>query len=228
MGEMTTKPVDILLDLVSATGKRGLPLTFAVRKLEEKLRLEGYANPAEIAQETILEALESCSVDKIIDEPESKEESPSLRPIWLLRLLSPEESSILQRLSPGAKALLKILRESEWDGSIGVIRENLALEKLREKGFNFEHVPRISERTGIFFKPGDGNSIPYCYLLPEDERSEEFKASMKEADEELMEREWREDRAIAREEAQERRKTARKKKATAEKKKKSSTNKKPE
>jgi hypothetical protein len=220
---MMTKPLEILLGIVSAAGKRGLPLTFAVKQAEEKMRSDGYSNPAETTQTAIREGLESCVIDKIIDEPESEEESADLRPIWLLRILSPEESRALRELPPVERALLRTLRESEWDGDIGVIRESVALEKLREQGFDVEYVPFVLGRTGSSFRSKNGEPVTCHHLLSEYERSDAFKEAQKEL-EEIAERQAhlidvRLARGMHEEAAREKRKAARKKKAAVIKKK---------
>jgi len=227
-GSIMTEAVEILVELLRPSGNRGRPLTVVRSKLEELLRADGFENPSAIAEQAIQHALEKWAVDKTVDEPEPEDKVPDSGEVWFLRALSPQESAVLQKLPEVEQAVLRILWNRDLGADLGAMRADDLLDELLKGGFGIDEVPIVVDRVQKFSTVDKDGRIEYWYgLIPRYEQTEEFKASMEEATEKLMEREWREDRAIAREEAQERRKAARKKKATVEKKK-ASTNRKPE
>jgi hypothetical protein len=127
-------------------------------------------------------ALDNWIVDKILDYDDNSEESIG-KPVWFIRLLNEKDAESLSNLSDEAKWLLKILRKSKTDGILGVIRASDALKNLNEKGYDLRLVPHIPDRVDEYFKTVDGEFTHFYYLIPEDEKSEEYKAGLRELDE---------------------------------------------
>jgi hypothetical protein len=78
---------------------------------------------------------------------------------------------------------IDILRKSKTDGTLGVVRTRDVLKALHERGHDLELVPYIPDRVDDFFKTVDGEFTQFHYLIPEDEKSEEYKAGLRELDE---------------------------------------------
>jgi hypothetical protein len=180
MNTTESEAVAILIELLENTDTKQIPLRKLVNRLHKTLQ----ANPGiNTDASTIIEyALDNWIVDKILDYDDSSEESIG-RPVWFIRILNEKEVEILRNLSDETKCLLKILRKSETDGSLGVVRTSDVLKTLYERGYDLELVPHVPDRVDDYFKTVDGEFTQFHYLIPEDEKSEEYKAGLRELDE---------------------------------------------
>ena len=84
----------------------------------------------------------------------------------------------LRSFSEMERVFLRILRNSETDGRLGVIRADIALKKLQEFGFDLDYVPYIPDVTNDFFSIENGELVEYHYIIPEYEKSEEHDAEL--------------------------------------------------
>jgi hypothetical protein len=180
MNPTQSETVSILIELLENTDTKQMPLKELESRLQKRLKFRTGidVNPIDIIETS----LDNWTVDKILDYDDSSEESIG-KPVWFIRLLDEEETEILRNLSDEAKCLLKILRKSKTEENLGVVRTKDVLKTLREKGYDLDLVPYIPERVDDYFKTIDGELIQFHYLVPEDEKSEEYKAGLKELDE---------------------------------------------
>lgn len=174
--DVNQEAVGFLLDILGDNEDKRLPLSSAREKMEEFLGGE-YEDKA---QETIEYALDNWMVEKILD---YNDEEPSGRRVWFLRLLTQEESLQRESLPEEDQAFLKILYTSEGDGQLGAIRSDIATKKLQELRFDPEYSCYIHGLTYDFFTTEDGEQVMYHYLIPEDEKTEEYKSMLEELDE---------------------------------------------
>ena len=179
---MNTYAIDLLLDMLAKADERRLLLESVRKELVQLLRAKNIENTSALVDEAIDYTLDNWLVDKIIDYPEDDDySSGSFK--WFLRLLDKDESERFRNLCEIEQTFLKILHNSEYEGRLGVISADDALEKLRGLGFEPKFVPHIPDKTGVSFGTKNGQQVKYHYLLPEYERTEEFKKGLRELDE---------------------------------------------
>ncbi|MFQ5834146.1 MAG: hypothetical protein ACE5H4_15690 [Candidatus Thorarchaeota archaeon] len=188
---MIAKAVDILLGILRNEKTTGLPLTTTKKMLEERIGTQMEGDASSLAQQAIDYALDHWLVDKIIDYPGDEDTLPTWKRAWFLRVLSEEESRRLKQLPEVKRAFLRLLHECETEKELGAIREQDALRSLRELGFNIDKVPWISHKISTTYEKEADKPIIWYYLTPQDELSEEFKATMEEADRKDWERQLR-------------------------------------
>jgi len=190
MNKSLAKAIECVLEILKEGGARALPLS-SVRGLhaeEDKKRGESRTSLADAAIQYVLD---QWLVDKVIDFPSYKGEIPLGELTWHLKILSEEESTRLRNLGSEAKTLLKILRECDELGKLGRIREDVALKKLRELGFNVKQVPWIDGKISTFFKVDQGQYIEWYYLVPEPMLSKEYRSAMEKMHKKSVEKEIR-------------------------------------
>ena len=162
-------------------------------------------------------ALDDCLVDLVLDDyPEGPDTDRGGR-TWFLKLLSVEDTQGMKELTPLKRALLRLIYRHEISGFPGRIRVEDAMAALKESGFDVEPLKwgRIKGYVERVWESEDGERSEWFRLIPEDEKTEEFKR----AEEERV-REWEEWDALKRkmiedrekeDEARERRRQKRKK-----------------
>ena len=191
MNETESEGVTILIELLENMDSKQISLKDLENRLQRILK-DNTESKAD-ANDVIQYALDNWIVDKILDYDDSSEESMG-EPVWFIRILTEEEAEVLQNLPEAAKCFIKILYESKTDGTLGVVRTRDVLKTLRERRYNLELVPYVSNKISDFFKTKGGKLVQFHYLVPEDEKSEEYKAGLRELDEKTRRRLIRKER----------------------------------
>ncbi len=115
--------------------------------------------------------------------------------IWYLYLASEEETKKYLSLRDIDKILLKILINHDTNGEIGQIRYDYVKSLLEEKGFSERELRRlwIDDITDFVWKTENGERVQWCYLVPEWEKTDSYKAARAKATERALEKEskWR-------------------------------------
>ena len=144
----------------------------------------------EITEKAIHQIIETNIVDVVIDfypltSDQSKEEST-----WFLRLLSNEEKKRLIMLNDMQRAFLQLLRVQNNPNHLGQIRFEEVQELLLQQGFDVRDSKElcIENRTSVFWTLHEGKEMKWCYLIPEWEKTKEYKQSLEESYEEWRER----------------------------------------
>lgn len=170
-----------LLGLLEKMGSKGAPLKDVEKELANSLEKRRNSQELSRASETIEYALDSWLVDKTIDYRKNERGFDIGEPKWFIRSLSQEESDTLKKLPDVKKAVIRILRNSETEYGVGTMREDELLSSLRESGFNVDYVPKVKDIVSVFYKSENDHMVAWLYIVPEDERSEEYKQAMHEA-----------------------------------------------
>ncbi|UCH05008.1 MAG: hypothetical protein JSW05_02290 [Candidatus Thorarchaeota archaeon] len=172
-----------ILDILDGS-PGGLPKS----TIEEELVNE---YPLNIIRESISLLLDSCLVDLVVDYPSSDSGLDDLHRVWHLKLLTSEEGETLRRLSPVKRALLKILRQVEHPKYPGEMPVKDVETALRREGFKDGEIGwlRIENKVDRIGTTVEGQSTQCYRIIPEDEKTEEYKRAMEEIHEAAVRKE---------------------------------------
>ena len=140
-------------------------------------------------------ALDDCLVNLVLDDCSEGPDTDRGGRTWSLKLLSVEDTQGMKELTPLKRALLRLIYRHENSGFLGRIRVEDAMAALKESGFDVEPLKRgrIKGHVERVWETEDGERSEWFRLIPEDEKTEEFKR----AEEESL-REWEEWDALKR------------------------------
>jgi len=177
-----------ILEILTEESPKGIP-----KKLVEEQIGKAYAH--ELVENSISYLLDEFKVDLVVDYPPEESELYQGRRIWYLKLLTSEESQVLRALSPVKLALLRILHQTKDSDYPGEIPVESARAILKNEGFEDEDTERLRIKDRVEqIGTTRGGHLTQCFLIiPEDEKTEEFKR----AEEERI-REWEEWDALKR------------------------------
>jgi len=177
-----------ILEILRKESPKGVPK----KLVEEQL---GDVFPHQLIEKSILHLLDGFKVDLVVDYPPEESELYRGRPIWHLRLLTTKESQILRALPPIKLALLKVLHQTKDSDHPGEIPVERVRAILKNEGFDDEDTEwmRIEDRVRRVSTTRNGRQTKCFQIIPEDEKTEEFKR----AEEESL-REWEEWDALKR------------------------------
>ena len=172
--------------------REGSPKGVSKKLVEEQI---GKAYAHELVEKSISYLLDEFMVDLVIDYPSKESGLYQGHRIWHLKLLTSEESQVLRALSPVKSALLRILRQTKDSDYPGEIPVESARAILKNEGFEDEDTEwmRIKDRVEQVSTTRNGHQTQCFLIIPEDEKTEEFKR----AEEERI-REWEEWDALKR------------------------------
>ncbi len=151
--------------------------------------------PSEEISAAIDCALDDCLVVLVLDDyPEDPDTDKGGR-IWFLKLLSAKDAQGVRELTPLKRALLRLIYKHGNSDFLGRIRVEDAMAALKERGFDAESLKwgRIKDYVERVWEAEEGERSEWFRLIPEDEKTEEFKR----AEEESL-REWEEWDALKR------------------------------
>jgi len=183
--------VEILLDLLEERGVRGAPLDDLQEELAHNLEERRISQELPTALETIKYALDKWLVDKIIDYCENERGASIGPPKWFIRPLPQEESDRLKKLPEVEKAVINLLRNNETEHGLGTMSEDELMSRLKESGFEVDFVPEPTDMVSDFYEPDNDHMVVWYYIVPQYERSEEYKKAMEEAAMRAFEKEIR-------------------------------------
>lgn len=173
-----------VLALLRDGNPKGTPQKVIEQQLENQSSLE-------LIRDAISHLLDSYVIDLTIDYPPKESGIYGGRPVRHLRLLTDKASQSLRELAPIAWALLKILRQVNDLKFPGEIPVEDAKEMLGKEGFDDEDIEWlwIENRVDRIRITRAGELVPCFRIIPEYEKTEEFKRAEKEGFREWEERE---------------------------------------
>lgn len=138
----------------------------------------------------ITNLINKLAIDLVVDYPSDDSELDSGRPCWHLKILSIEEKQEIRDLSPMALGLLRIVQEADGvfpgETPIKEVRDRLAAKGFSNDDLDWMDIPNRIRRTKATC---DGKSIHCFMLIPEYEKTEEYKRTMEEMHEEFSRKE---------------------------------------
>lgn len=164
----------------------GIPLDEIRQTLKKEEVIQQTNNPEKLIADAIQYVLTNWLVEKVIDYPSYKDGFAVGVPTWLLKQLTEEESKCLKELPEVKKAYLRLLQSCNKPDEIGRMREGDTLEHLEKLGFDIDRIPHISGRTQLTLRHEDEEWVTVCRLIPEFEKTEEFKQMIRELEEKEM------------------------------------------
>ena len=169
-----------LLDIVRST-KNGLS------KEQVKKQLESSYAP-DLVDAGVRQAIDEFLIEQVIDYSR-REGVVSGDLIWYLRALSGEEEQKLRSLKPAQRALLKLMHcQGDYD-HLGQMTVEDARTRLAEVGFPLSETKYLSVegRVDVFWRIRSGEQEEWFRIIPEYEKTAEYRAAEEEAERELDE-----------------------------------------
>jgi len=168
-----------LLDTIMAMKNR-IPKELVKKQLETRY-------PPDEITHGITEAISDYVIDQFVDYAPGEGEFAHSELIWYLRILDKEEAQNLRALEPVATALLRLLYEQETPEHPGEMRVEDARAKLAEEGYAESETKYLSigGRVATFWRLDTGQPVEWFRIIPEYEKSTEYKAAREEHEREL-------------------------------------------
>jgi len=177
--------VEEIMTLYSKYNKSSIPLEIIVKEFHDKYTTEEIEHVIEYA-------LDTFKIDKVLDYPAKEWDLYRGVHTWHVSKLNPDDESKLRNLSAVDLAFLRILKNQNTPKQFGRIKSDDARIILRNQGFTEKEVEFlwVEDLVDHYYDFKDEKSIEWCRLIPEEEKTEEYKKA-----EEEMHREWEEKEA---------------------------------
>jgi len=184
MKEKVEHIIQETLSLFSKLGKSIIPLEIVIKELGNDYKL------TEI-EEAIIQALDTFQIDKVLDYASAEWSLYDGYPIWHLLRLTSEDADKLRNLKKVDLALLGILKNQNGPERLGELKSEDAQNLLREQGFTEKETEFlwVKDLVDHYYEFEDGKSIEWCRLIPEYEKTEEYKKEQERIDEEFARKE---------------------------------------
>ena len=175
MNDQTQQAIEKLLELLRESESGKSP------KMDVEQRLSTSFSPI-VCSAAIQQALESFLIDQVIDYPSDVPDEEKDKPIWFLKLMDSEESNRLRTLKPIDLAILQALRNHSEYGRIGAMNEDALRVQLVLEGFSREElrVLYVPDKVDSHHTFEDNGWVKWCYLIPEYEKTEEYRHEQEE------------------------------------------------
>ena len=186
MTETTEVITKKMLKIISTLDKPMIPLEILVKELANEFQLE------EIEQ-AIEYALDNFKIDKVLDYAEKEWNLYWGYHHWHISKLTPEDATKLRNLKAVDLALLRILKNQNSPKRFGEIKSEDARVILRNQRFSEKEIEFlwVEDLVDHHYDFKDEKTIEWCRLIPEDEKTEEYKKEMERIDQEFAEKEAR-------------------------------------
>lgn len=164
-----------IIELFSEFNKDSIPLEIIIERITQD-----YNN--DDIEKAIEYAMDSFKIDKVLDYPSSEWHLYKGRHIWHITKLTSEASGTLHNLKPVDFALLKILKNQDIGKYPGRIKSDDARIILRKQGFKEEEIRSlwVNDFADHTYEFENGKSVEWCRLIPEDEKTAEYKRAEEE------------------------------------------------
>ena len=158
-----------------------------VSKEQVKKQLKSVYAP-DLVDAGIRQAIDEFLIEQVIDYSR-REGVVSGDLVWYLRTLSGEEEQKLRSLRPAQLALLRLMYCQGDHDNLGQMRVEDARRRLAELGFPTSETKYISVegRVDAFWRIRSGEQEEWFRIIPEYEKTAEYRAAEEEAERELDE-----------------------------------------
>ena len=186
MTESIEKIKKQIIELLDENNSRG------ILRREVENNLSNQYSLADV-KKAISELVENFAIDLVIDYPSSDSKLDTGHPHWFLKTLSPTESQELRELSPLQLSLLRILQETDDEGFPSEVPVSEVRAKLIVDGYSKDDVEWLSI-TGKVYQvttTREGDSVRCYMIIPEYEKTEEYRKFQEESELRATEKELR-------------------------------------
>lgn len=189
MSETASSVVTRLLGILEGP-EAAVPKSVVEIKLAEEFS-------SDMSRDAIRYALANFLVDLVVDYPERKWGIRTDRPIWQLRRMSSEHAKMLQALAPAKLALVRLLQQQDDPDHVGEMRERDVRARLAKEGFTAQDLRSlwIDDMVDSWWAFEGDEKVERVRLIPEDEKTEDFKREEERIAMMAIDRESREIRA---------------------------------
>jgi hypothetical protein len=173
-----------IVELLDEDTSRRIPRRKIEKELSNQYRVED-------VKKAISNLVENFTIDLVIDYPPIDSDLNTGHPHWFLKILSPDERQELHNLTPLQISLLRILQETDDEGFPGEVPISEAKAKLIARGFSKDEVEwiTITDRVYQAKTNRDGVSVRCLMIIPEYEKTEEYKREEERIEEEFTRKE---------------------------------------
>jgi len=175
-----------ILRLLEEDKTKGFPRRVIEQKLIPKYELKD-------VKKAIFMLLDEFVIDLVVDYPSDDSELDFGHPIWFVKILTEEERQDLRELSHLDLRLLQILRETDDDVFPGEVAADKVKAILLAEGFNEDDIEwaGIKNKVTKLWSTMDGKQTLCFILIPEYEKTEEYKREREKAANHATEKEIR-------------------------------------
>ncbi len=170
-----------ILSLLENGNSDSIPLEIIVTKTEYT---------SDKIDEILNWGIQQFIVDKVIDYPDRKWGLGTLHPMWHIKKLVPSEIEVLKKLPSRDLALIRLLQkqgDSDW---LGRMKVKDAMKLLENEGFQMDSIYSlwVEDWVDNHYEYDNDTPIIWCYLIPEYNKTEEYKRAEEEMNREADER----------------------------------------
>ncbi|MFW9806291.1 MAG: hypothetical protein ACFFFK_06135 [Candidatus Thorarchaeota archaeon] len=157
-----------------------------------EMELSNQYKPEDV-KKAISNLVENFIINLVIDYPPSNSGLNTGHPHWFLKILSPDERQELRDLTPLQISLLRILQETDDEGFPSEVPVSEVNAKLIASGFSEDEVEwlSITDRVYQVKTNRDGVSVRCFMIIPEYEKTEEYRKFQEESELHATEKELR-------------------------------------
>lgn len=187
MKGLMVKMKENVLRLLDEEEKKQLPRRTVEQKLSTKYESEEIGT-------AISSLLDDFVVDLVVEYPPKDSGLNTGRPCWFLKRLSEDERKELHELPPLNLSLLRILRQTDDEDFPGALPTQVVTSQLMDEGYSADDVKWLSIKGKItrVKMTSDNGLTPYYMIIPEYEKTEEYRKFQEEAEIRATEKEIRE------------------------------------
>lgn len=169
MSETLSPAVTKLLSMLEES-EAGMPKSIVEKRLADEFS-------PDMSRDAIRYALANYLVDLIVDYPERKWGVRTGRPVWHLKRISSEYAERFQALTPAKLALVRLLQQQEDANHVGEMRERDARAMLAKEGFTPQDLRSlwIDDVVDTCWAFEGDEKVEWVRLIPEEEKTEEYK-----------------------------------------------------
>jgi hypothetical protein len=181
-----TEVKESILRVLNENSKKILPRRLIEQSLSNQYGLE-------TLKRAIMDLLDEFVIDFVVDYPPDDSELDFGHPVWFVKILTEEESHELRELSPLKLRLLQILRETSDDYFPGEAPFDEVKAILLAEGFNEDDIEWVIIKNKVtkLWSTIHGKQTCCFTLIPEYEKTEEYKRAREEAANHATEKEIR-------------------------------------
>ena len=186
MNETIERIKERIVKLLDEDNSRKIPKRKVESDLSNQYKLED-------VKRAISDLVESFTIDLLVDYPSNDSDLDTGHPHWFMKILSPNESQELRNLTPLQLSFLKILQETDDESFPGEVPASEVKTRLISEGYSEDEVEWLSITNKVYRvrTTREGSSVSCYKIIPEYEKTEEYRKFQEESELRATEKELR-------------------------------------